>query len=80
MSAIEQQDSSIANYEHRDSVASQQPNYIGLNFSAVNSDIQPINFESRLANLIEENDDLDQAIASMLSAPGCNDCVINRLK
>jgi len=80
MSSLAQHDSSTANQEQRDSAASQQTNYTGLNGSAVNSDIRTEERESRLANLIEEHDDLDQAIASMLSVPACNDRVINRLK
>ena len=80
MSSIAQHASSIANHEHPDSAASPKPNYSGLNASAVNSETRPVDFEFRLANLIEEHDDLDQAIASMLSVPGCNDRVINRLK
>lgn len=79
MSSVVQRISSIAHEEHRDS-ASQQPNYTGLNASAISSDIRPEELESRLANLIEEHDDLDQAIASMLSVPASNDRVINRLK
>jgi hypothetical protein len=80
MSSSAQRYSSIANLEHSDPAASQQPHYSGLNASAVNSDIQPVSIASRLANLIDEHDDLDQAIASMLCASGCDDLVISRLK
>lgn len=80
MSSIAQHDSSIANHEHCDPVASQQSNYSGLNTSAVNSDIPPVSIASRLANLIEEHDDLDRAVALMLSALGSDDLVISRLK
>ena len=80
MSSIAQRYSSIADHEYPFSEARQQPNDCGLNASATNSDIQHVNFASRLANLIEEHDDLDLAIASMLSASGCDDLVISRLK
>jgi hypothetical protein len=80
MSSIAQDDSSIANHEHPDPVASPKPNYAGLNVSAVNSEIRPLSIASRLANLIEEHDDLEQAITSMLSDPECNDRVISRFK
>jgi hypothetical protein len=80
MSSVAQRYSSIANPEHSDAEAGQQPNYSGLNASAMNSDIQLVSTASRLANLIEEHDDLDQAVASMLRTPGCDDLVISRLK
>jgi hypothetical protein len=80
MSSIAQHGSSIANQEHCDSVASQQPNCTGLNASAVNSDIWPVNIAARLADLNAEHDDLDQAVGSMLSALGCDDLAISRLK
>jgi hypothetical protein len=80
MSSTEQQDSFFADHEHHDPVARPQPNYTGLNACVANSNTQPVDFESRLADLTEEHDDLDQAIASMLCTPGCSDGVINRLK
>ena len=78
MSSSAQRYSFIANLEHSDPAASQQPHYSGLDASAVN--IRPVSIASRLANLIEEHNDLDQAIASMLCASGCDDLVISRLK
>ena len=80
MSSSAQRYSSIANLEPSDPAASGQPHYSGLNASAVNSDVRPARVASRLADLIEEHDDLDQAIASMLNASGCDDLVISRLK
>ena len=35
---------------------------------------------NKLTDLIAEHDDLDQAVASMLSALGCDDLAISRLK
>ena len=55
-------------------------NHLDLNATAVTSDMRPVNVAARLANLIAEHDDLDQAVASMLCASGRDDLVISRLK
>jgi hypothetical protein len=80
MSSIAQQCSSIANQDGQDVVVIQRPKYHGLNATAVNSDIRPVNIAARLADLNAEHDDLDQAVASMLTALGCDDLAISRLK
>jgi hypothetical protein len=80
MSSIAHRYSIIANHEHPDLAATPQPNYAGLNGAAVKKDIWPQSFAARLADLIAEHDDLDQAVASMLSSSGSDDLVISRLK
>lgn len=52
----------------------------GLNATVVNSHMGSFSMTARLANLIAEHDDLDQAVASMLSALSCDDISISRLK
>jgi hypothetical protein len=80
MSSEAQRYFSIASHEQPDLTATQQPNYAGLNATAVNSGIRPKSLASRLADLIAEHHDLDQAVALMLSASGCDDLAISRLK
>jgi hypothetical protein len=79
MSSIAQRSSTTSYYEHSGQAAT-RPDYSGLNASATDSDTRPVCIACRLANLIEEHDDLDQAIASMLGASGFDDLVVSRLK
>lgn len=80
MSSIASHCSSIANQEGHDVAVIQQPKFYGLNATASNSDTRPVNIATRLADLNAEHDDLDQAVASMLSALGCDDLAVSRLK
>jgi hypothetical protein len=80
MSSIVQRHSAIANHQEPDQSGTSQPSYAGLNAAALNKGVWPENLATRLANLIAEHDDLDQAVASMLCALGCNDLAISRLK
>jgi hypothetical protein len=80
MSSEAQRYFSVATHQQPDPAATRQPNYTGLNATAVNSGIRPESLAARLADLIAEHHDLDQAVASMLSASGCDDLAISRLK
>ena len=76
MSSIDQHNFSIAK-DNRG--ADKQPNYCGLNASVPTLEAQAW-FVARLKELIAEHDDLDLAVASLLSAGCCDDLVVSRLK
>jgi hypothetical protein len=78
MSSIAQRSSTTDYHGHSGQAA--RPDYSGRNAPVLASDTRSVCIACRLANLIEEHDDLDQAIASMLGASGCDDLVVNRLK
>jgi hypothetical protein len=80
MSSIAQRHSFIAIHEQPDLSDIPQPNYAGLNAVAVKKDVWPESIAARLADLIAEQDDLDQAVASMLCESWCDDLVMSRLK
>ena len=80
MSSKAQHCSSISIHVSSDVAGIEQPKYYGVNAAAVNLDNRPINIAARLADLVAEHDDLDQAVASMLGALGCDDLAISRLK
>jgi len=79
MSSIEQHDFSIAKNNQDDQSTGKQLDYSGLNACAPSLEAQT-HFAARLKELIAEHDDLDQAVASLLVASGCDDLVISRLK
>ena len=76
MSSIDQHNFSIAT-DNRGT--GEQPGYCGLNTSASALEAQA-GFIARLNELIAEHDDLDLAVASLLSTGCSDDLVISRLK
>jgi len=80
MSSIAQRYSFIANHEQPDLSDTPRPNYAGLNAVVVKKEIWPESLAARLAHLIAEQDDLDQAVASMLCESWCDDLIMSRLK
>ena len=70
----------IAKHEQPDLSDTPQPNYAGLNAVAIQNDIRSESLAARLADLIAEQDDLDQAVASMLCQSWCDHLVMSRLK
>ncbi len=76
MSSMDQHRFSIANNSHG---TDGQPVYCGLNAPVPGLEAQA-HFVARLKELIAEHDDLDLAVASLLSTGCCDDLVISRLK
>jgi len=79
MSSMEQHNLFIAKNNQDDQLAGKHAGYSGPNACAPSLDAQT-HFATRLKELIAEHNDLDQAVASLLSASGYDDLVISRLK
>jgi hypothetical protein len=76
---MEQHRFSIGKNNQGDPSPDNQPGYSGRNAPAPSFEAQA-HFVERLNELIAEHDDLDLAVASLLSTGCCDDLVISRLK